>query len=85
MPQDARLYIDGQLVKTTSSKPAFTTPILANGQSYYYDIRAEVVRDDKVYSENQRIIVRAGEVRNISFPGLEGNITAAAASPSAAH
>ena len=52
VPQDARLYIDGQLVKTTSSKPVFTTPILANGQSYYYDVRAEIVRDGKIYSEN---------------------------------
>jgi uncharacterized protein (TIGR03000 family) len=71
LPSDAKLYIDGQLMKTTSAVRSFNTPALDQGQLYYYEVRAEVMRDGKPVTENKRVIVRAGEEVKTSFPGLE--------------
>jgi uncharacterized protein (TIGR03000 family) len=71
VPADARLYIDDQLMKTTSSKRVFSTPFLAQGQAYYYEVRVEVLRDGKPVSETKKVVVRAGEEARASFPNLE--------------
>jgi uncharacterized protein (TIGR03000 family) len=71
VPADAKLYIDDQLMKTTSSKRVFSTPTLAQGQAYYYEVRVEVVRDGKPVSETKRVIVRAGEEARANFASME--------------
>jgi uncharacterized protein (TIGR03000 family) len=71
VPTDAKLYIDDQLMKTTSSKRVFSTPLLAQGQAYFYDVRVEVVRDGKTVSDSKRVIIRAGEEARASFPNME--------------
>ena len=50
LPRDAKLFIDEQLMKSNSDKRAFITPPLANGQEYFYDVRAEVVRNGDLSS-----------------------------------
>jgi uncharacterized protein (TIGR03000 family) len=72
MPADAKLYVDDQLMKTTSDRRVFSTPRLEEGQDYYYILRAEVVRDGETMSRTKRIIVRAGEETRTSFPELAG-------------
>jgi uncharacterized protein (TIGR03000 family) len=67
LPADAKLYIDDHLMKSGSGKRAFSTPALDAGQSYYYDLRVEVVRDGKTFEGTKRIIVRAGEEFRASF------------------
>jgi uncharacterized protein (TIGR03000 family) len=71
VPADAKLYIDDQLMKTTSAKRVYSTPVLAQGQAYYYEVRVEVVRDGKPVSEMKRVIVRAGEEARASFTGMD--------------
>jgi uncharacterized protein (TIGR03000 family) len=83
LPEDARLYIDDHLTKTTSARRVFNTPTLDRGLSYYYMVRAEVVRDGKTYSETKRVIVRAGEEIRTAFPELESAALAARAEASA--
>jgi uncharacterized protein (TIGR03000 family) len=60
VPADAKLYIDGKLMKTTSAKRTFRTPALQKGQTYYYVLRTEVVREGQAVSETKRVLVRPG-------------------------
>jgi uncharacterized protein (TIGR03000 family) len=76
VPADAKLYIDGNLMKTTSGTRTFNTPLLQPGQAYFYDIRAEVVRDGETKTETRRVIIRPGELASASFPNLETATTA---------
>jgi uncharacterized protein (TIGR03000 family) len=71
VPDDAKLFVDGQLMKTTSSRRVFLTPRLQPGQAYFYDLKAEVSRDGDTRTENRRIIVRAGETARASFRRLD--------------
>jgi uncharacterized protein (TIGR03000 family) len=61
LPEDAKLFVDDQEMKTLSAKRVFRTPSLEPGQTYYYILRAEVARDGKSLSQTKRILVRAGE------------------------
>jgi uncharacterized protein (TIGR03000 family) len=54
----------------------FRTPTLPTGQAFYYMLRAEVVRDGKSYSEDKRVIVRAGDEVVASFKKLEKQASA---------
>jgi uncharacterized protein (TIGR03000 family) len=78
LPADAKLYIDDQLMKSSNAtKRTFSTPALQGGQSYYYDVRVEAVRDGKTYEGSKRIIVRAGEQIHASFNDAETGSTLA--------
>jgi uncharacterized protein (TIGR03000 family) len=71
VPEDAKLFIDDQLMKTTSTQRAFATPMLDEGQAYYYIVRAEVIREGKTYEQTRRVIVRAGEQVKTSLNDLQ--------------
>lgn len=70
VPAEAKLYIDDQLMKTTSAHRTFRTPALEAGQTYYYVVRAEVAQGGKQYTETRRLLVRAGENVQASFTDL---------------
>jgi uncharacterized protein (TIGR03000 family) len=70
VPEEAKLYIDGQLMKTGSGRRVFSTPTLRPGQTYFYDVKAEVVRDGQSVSREQRVYLRVGDVVTASFDGL---------------
>jgi len=78
LPGDAKLYVDGNPMKTNAAKRTFNTPPLQPGQAYYYMLRAEVVRDGQTIGQTTRVIVRAGEVARASFPNLESKDSATA-------
>jgi uncharacterized protein (TIGR03000 family) len=67
VPADAKVYIDDHLTKATADKRTFDTPTLDPSQAYYYELRAEVVRDGKTYTERKRVTFRAGQTVNASF------------------
>jgi len=67
VPEDAKVYIDGKLMKSTSSPRVFGTPELRRDQVYFYDITAEVVRDGQKVSDTKRVYLRVGEVARASF------------------
>jgi uncharacterized protein (TIGR03000 family) len=71
LPADAKLYIDGQAMKTTSALRSFNTPELEPGQLYYYEVKAEVLRDGKPVSQTKRVILKAGEVVRAGFTGMD--------------
>jgi uncharacterized protein (TIGR03000 family) len=80
VPADAKVYVDGQLMKSTSAKRAFRTPVLVPGQTYFYDVRVEIVRDGRTIVENQRVILNPGQAVTASFPNLNQGAVATAQS-----
>lgn len=70
LPEDAKLYVDDQVIANAAQKGAFSTPELSRGKKYYYELRAEVVRDGKPVVESRRVIVTAGSVIRADFSNL---------------
>jgi uncharacterized protein (TIGR03000 family) len=67
LPANAKLYVDDNLTKSTSSRRSFVTPELQPGQSYFYVLRAEVDRDGKTVAQSKKVTVRAGQTVETSF------------------
>jgi len=67
VPANANLYIDGQLIGGTGTERHFYTPALEKGQSYYYDVRIETVKDGRMVATDKKVIVQAGELVKESF------------------
>jgi len=70
LPADAKLFVDDQPIKATEERQTFNTPQLQRGQTYFYEVRAEAVRDGKTVVESKRVLIRAGEEVTVSFPKL---------------
>jgi uncharacterized protein (TIGR03000 family) len=70
LPADAKLYVDGRPTAIGGTERAFTTPPLAPGQKFFYEVRAELVMVTGVVSEEKRVIVEAGADITESFAKL---------------
>jgi uncharacterized protein (TIGR03000 family) len=79
LPESAKFFVDDQPMKAGAGTRTFNTPTLAPGQTYYYILRAEVERDGKTHQETKRVLVKAGETVQASFPELQRSLAAAAA------
>jgi uncharacterized protein (TIGR03000 family) len=71
LPADAQLYIDDNLMKSASTQRTFVTPLLRPGQTYFYDLRAEVVRDGKTVRQTRRVLLRPGDAVEATFADME--------------
>ncbi len=71
LPEGAKLYVDDRPMTTASAKRTFRTPELQPGQTYYYIVRAELVRDGQTYNQTRQILLRAGDEVQASFPDLD--------------
>ena len=70
LPADAKLLFNGALATGTGESRTFATPALSVGQDYGYDLTAEVIRDGRVLTVTERVIVRAGETAKVTLtPG----------------
>ena len=78
VPAGAKVYLDGQLMRSTDTKRVFQTPALVPGQTYFYDVRVEIVRDGQTVSETQRVVLQPGQVAVAAFPNLNNRDTATA-------
>lgn len=67
VPADARVYIDGQLTRSTNAVRSFHTPPLKDGETFYYEVRVETPSGQKPIVQDKRIYVRANEVVRESF------------------
>jgi uncharacterized protein (TIGR03000 family) len=76
LPEDARLYVDGVACPLTSGTRSFDTPKLEAGRSYYYTLKAEVVREGQTRSESKRVVVEAGKQVEVDFNVLAPVLTA---------
>jgi uncharacterized protein (TIGR03000 family) len=75
LPADAKLSIDDQPMRATSSVRTFQTPVLDKSATYYYILKVEVVRDKETLTESRRLIIKAGDDLKASF--TEAGIKAA--------
>jgi uncharacterized protein (TIGR03000 family) len=66
-PENAKLYVDGQLMQTASTHRVFQTPELTPGSTYFYDLKVEVVQAGKTMTEEKRIYVRPGIEQTVAF------------------
>jgi uncharacterized protein (TIGR03000 family) len=74
LPADAKLYIDDQLMKSTTAVRQFNTPELQPGQTYYYMVRVEVPGDGTPQSVTRRVLVRAGEEVTADFKDVKAPV-----------
>jgi uncharacterized protein (TIGR03000 family) len=77
LPADARLNVHGIDCPLTSDSRTFETPALTPGQTYYYNLKAEVVRDGRVIAQTRRVGFRSGERVLVSFEDLGANLLTA--------
>jgi uncharacterized protein (TIGR03000 family) len=66
LPENAKLTVNDVAV-TATGKQTFQTPMLQKGKSYFYTVKAEIVRDGKTVSETRRIDVAAGKDVTVDF------------------
>jgi uncharacterized protein (TIGR03000 family) len=70
LPADTKLYIDGRLTTASGTERVFSTPPLALGQKFFYDVKAELMVKGSPVVEEMRVIVESGTIINESFTKL---------------
>ena len=55
LPTDARLFVDGTLMKSTSAVRLFLTPALDSNRACSYELKVELTRNNRTYTEVQRL------------------------------
>ena len=70
LPADAKLMVDGKATTSTSAVRTFVSPELTPGKSYYYTLKAEVVREGKPVVVEKRVDIAAGTKVNVSFEDM---------------
>jgi uncharacterized protein (TIGR03000 family) len=70
LPSDARLYVDNVVCPLSSDTRTFNTPELEVGRSYFYTLKAEVVRDGEKRTRSTRVVVEAGKDVTVEFKDL---------------
>lgn len=79
LPAEAKLFVDGQPTRTTAGHRVFRTPELEPGQTYFYELRAEVEQNGQIVTQTRRLVVRGGETAQASFADLQAQPNATAA------
>ncbi len=64
-PADARVTVDDVEVPPTSR--TFKTPTLENGRTYFYTVKAEMVRDGKAVHDSKLVRLEAGKEVKVDF------------------
>jgi len=67
VPEDAKIYVNGQATTSTGSSRQYVSRDLQSGFNYTYEVRAEVVRDGRTVEQVKKIDLRAGETANLAF------------------
>ncbi len=67
VPADSKLTIDDRPTTQTSDTRTFVARNLNPGYTYYYQLKAEVVRDGQTQHLSKRVAVRPGEVTRVDL------------------
>lgn len=67
LPADAELLFNGVPATGGGATRAFQTGTLTPGQDYAYELTARVVRDGKVQTVTEKVIVKAGQETKVAF------------------
>src|SRR6516162_9290517 len=61
LPADAELYINRCYMRSESDRRTFVTPPLFPDATYSYELRVNVVRDSRTYTEYRWVTFRVGD------------------------
>jgi uncharacterized protein (TIGR03000 family) len=75
VPQQAKVYLEGQEMSLTGSVRQFRSPALESGKDYVYTVRVDIERDGKTVSKTAKATVRAGSNVEVAVDFPEGNTT----------
>lgn len=78
LPEEAKLFVDGQACPLTSTPRSFDTPKLEAGRKFYYTLKAEMVRDGQTMVQSQRVVIEAGKKVDVSLENLTPATTSTA-------
>jgi uncharacterized protein (TIGR03000 family) len=67
VPADARVFFDGTPTNETGSRRTFTTPLLASGHDFGYDIEAQWSENGQTFDQTRKITVTAGANVTVDF------------------
>jgi len=67
VPEDAKVYVNGYLTKSTGNRRQYVSYGLKQGFSYKYEVRAVVVRDGKEIEETNSVTLNAGARNSVAF------------------
>jgi uncharacterized protein (TIGR03000 family) len=72
LPAEAQLTVDDYAATATSPRRFFDTPPLLRGRDYYYNLKADLVLNDKTITVTKRVLVRAGMETQVTleFPQI---------------
>jgi uncharacterized protein (TIGR03000 family) len=71
LPADAKLLFNGAVAAGSGETRTFATPALQRGMDYGYELTAEVIRDGRLQTVTERVVVRAGETARVTLnPGV---------------
>ena len=67
LPAEAGLVVGEYNTHSTGSIRYFQSPPLAEGKTYAYELRAEITRDGRVFTETKTVVVTAGQTLDVNF------------------
>ena len=67
VPEGAKVYVNGQLTRSTGNFRQFVSYGLKPGYNYNYVVRAELVRDGSPIEETHTVILTAGSREGLAF------------------
>lgn len=70
LPADAKLYMFDVAATGTGTERVYETQPLQRGMKFFYTLKAEVMIDGQLVSEERRVILEAGSEVSESFPKL---------------
>jgi uncharacterized protein (TIGR03000 family) len=72
LPADAELYINRCYVRSDGDRRIFITPPLFPDATYSYELRVNVLRDSRTYTEYRWVTFRGGDTVEVSFTAFPG-------------
>ncbi len=67
VPADAKVFVNGLPTTSTGSQRTYVSKGLVPGQTYTYEVRAEVVRNGKTVSDTKSVKLTAGQEYAVAF------------------
>jgi uncharacterized protein (TIGR03000 family) len=68
VPAGAEIWFDGERTAQTGTDRVFTSPPLAPGMTYHYEVVARWTENGRLVQQAQRVAVRAGDRVRLTFP-----------------
>jgi uncharacterized protein (TIGR03000 family) len=75
LPADAKLFLDNMPSNVGTNLRTFISPELEPGKSYYYNLRVEVERYNKIFTDTQKVFFQPGREVHVSFDHIDAAIT----------